>query len=137
MTPSLEGLDDTDKVFEAFASTCIKAGQNCSLNALYNFNNSAALVSKVDSTIDSLYSNPLPGYIGEPVVANAATLRQIIFSGSFFSVQWPELASVLGDVMQGNVTSLLALTTQRISDQLAGLPDGSPFAQNAIFVSFV
>lgn len=134
-TSSIEmGFDDTDKVFDAFASNCIQVGQECRLNSVYTFNSSADLVSKVDSAIDSLYSIPVPGYnLGQPIVANAALLRSVIFSGTYFSSLWSLLASVLGEVMQGNVTTILSLTTQPVNDQLAGLPDRSIFAQNVIF----
>lgn len=128
-----QGFQDTDKVFDIFASSCIKVGQDCSLNAHYAFKDSNDLISRIDSAIDSLYSTPVLGSsFGQPMIANASNLRALVTSAMSTPALWPTLASVLSDVLQGNVSSLLALTTQQAGSQLANLPDSSVFAGNVI-----
>lgn len=127
-------LLDMSNTFRAFASTCLLAGANCSLNA-FNFSSTDSLLSTIDQTMDALYENPAPIYdLDQPAVATASDLRSALMGTITNIGSWPILANSLALALIGNFTPLVNIARPWLSKSNIVLPDNSPYAQNVIFV---
>jgi hypothetical protein len=138
----IEGLDNVDDVLESFASSCHKAGSNCTLNSfrpnsVLNFTSPVALLSAIDTTLDNLYTKPAPVFdLPVPAVATASDIRGLLFNAMYSITKWPELAEHLAAAFNGNYTGIVHATMEKVDSANVKKPDGSTFSSNAIFVSF-
>jgi hypothetical protein len=140
------GLNDLDKVVQAFAQSCFDAKENCTLNtprsmsttSTFKFSSPAALLSAVDATLDTLYMNPIPiKNLPSPgtAVVTPTTLRVAIFSHMYNIATWPDLAEILSEVLySGNWTQAVALTRLSVNPALKDVPDDSHFVPDVISV---
>jgi hypothetical protein len=132
----VEGLDDADNVLKLFTSSCVSAGRNCSLNTKYKFETGEQLLAKIDQTLDSLYTQPVPIFDLEvPAVATAANLRALLFRSMYSMASWPGLSEDLAAAFDGNFTGIVNRTQPRVSSEHVGKPDGSLFSTFAVTVS--
>lgn len=130
-----EGLQDTDNVLFSFASSCLAAGGNCTLNNDAKITSTSALLSKIDQTIDSLYAKPVPILdLGIPAIATAWNLRRVLFQGMYSIAAWPTLAQRLSEGFSGNFTGIVDATLSRIHAESATKPDQSSHSVYAIIV---
>lgn len=135
---SQEGLDNVDDVLSSFASSCIKAGKNCTLNSSpHNFSTADGILSKIDDTLNSLYAHPVPILdLDIPAIATAANLRGLMFSAMYSISNWPNLAEHLQAAFNGNFTGLVNATLSRVDAKHAKERDSASSSTMAIFVSF-
>jgi hypothetical protein len=129
------GLQDIDNVLFSFASTCLAAGSNCTLNSSGKFASASSLLAKIDETIDTLYAHPVPIYdMDVPAVVSAANMRRLLFNNMYAVGAWPALAKHLSAAFAGNFTSIAQATTPRITAGSELKKDQSAFAVSAIIV---
>jgi hypothetical protein len=129
------GLQDIDNVLFSFASTCLAAGSNCTLNSPEKFASASSLLAKIDETIDTLYAHPVPIYnMDVPAVVSAANIRRLLFTHMYAVGAWPALAKHLSAAFAGNYTSIARATTPRINAGSELKKDQSSFAISAIIV---
>jgi len=130
-----QGVADIDKLVETFASTCIEAGPNCTLNAAGPFNSSKELLAKLDATIDELYYHPAPTYgLGMPSTVTTKDLRPKLIDAMYTPHKWPALAALLAKVFAGDFSVLGTPIEAASLSNLATLPDQNTFAVVAIRV---
>jgi hypothetical protein len=135
-----EGLDDIEDVLSSFASSCFAAGDKCSLNSVrptsvFNFTQPVALLQAIDTTLDALYSRPVPVFdLAVPTVAQAFNLRGLLFGHMYSIASWPALADHLAAAFAGNFTGIVDVTMVKVNAQDATKPDSSGRARDVIFV---
>lgn len=135
MCSYVEGQQDLDKVFTIFASSCLAAGPNCTLNAEYNFTSTSALVGKIDETLNALYNDAVPVYgLDVPAVGTAANLRAALIRSMYSINLWPGLAALLGQAFKGEFTEMVNTTMPVVSPTSVGQPDYSTYATEVIVV---
>jgi hypothetical protein len=131
----IEGPQDVDNVLFSFASTCLAAGANCTLNFGDKFDSVSSLLAKIDETLDVLYAHPVPVYdMDQPVVVTAANLRQLMFQAMYKVSNWQLLAEHLNAAFHGNYTGIAKGTTLRVQRESSHKQDGSSFSALAIVV---
>lgn len=130
-----EGQKDIDKVLQIFASSCVAAGPNCTLNAEFKFASGDALLAKLDSTIDALYQHSVPINSTTGDVVTAANLRGLLGILVYGIEYWPLAASVLASAFKGNFMELAQITSPTVNPEDAQQSDLGLFAGNAIAVS--
>jgi ATP-dependent phosphoenolpyruvate carboxykinase len=137
----VEGLDNIDDVLESFASSCYNAGSNCALNSfkpnsVLNFTRPSALLSAIDNILDSLYARPVPIFdLPVPATVTASNVRGLLFRAMYSITKWPQLAEDLAAAFNGNFTSIVNATMQKVNVASVQKPDDSTFSTNVIFVS--
>jgi hypothetical protein len=132
-----EGLDNVDDVLESFASSCYKAGSNCTLNSfkpnsVLNFTGPAALLSAIDTTLDSLYVKPVS--ILDLLIPATTNVRGLLLGAMYSMARWPNLAEHLAAAFNGNFTGIVNTTMQKVDAANAKRPDSSNFSEKVIFV---
>ncbi|ORY58006.1 Alpha/Beta hydrolase protein [Leucosporidium creatinivorum] len=101
------GMNDTQKTYDGFLSSCASSGPlGCGLAQ----ENSTAkgIGSRVQTLIDQLRETPLPvgrSKVG-PGVVTASQVQYAIFQSLYSPKTWPQLASALASLEQGNGTAL-------------------------------
>ena len=128
-------MRDIDNVLFSFASSCLAAGLNCTLNSESKFKSASSLMAKIDETLDALYKKPVPVYgLDVPVVATAANLRALLFQSMYAISAWEGLAELLGQAFRGDFSQVVNTTMPRVHAGSAGQPDMSTFSTYAIIV---
>lgn len=130
-----EGPQDTDHVVQIFASACVAAGTDCSLNTEFNFTSGNALLAKIDSTIDALYQQSVPVSSTTEGIATAANLRGLLTTAAYSISLWPLAADLLTSAFKGDFTGIVDFTLPPILPEDAKQPDRAMFATEAIAVS--
>lgn len=101
-----EAFTDTDKVFDGFVDECIKAGPSkCALASLHN--DQEVLAEKLITSIAALRDDPLSVYINSTtygILDYWTVWNEAIFEALYRPTMWPELASNLASLLQGNAT---------------------------------
>lgn len=135
----VEGLQDVDDVLGSFASSCLAAGPNCTLNVKHNLPSTSALLSKIDATLDTLYRKPVPVYgMDVPAVATAYNLRTLMFQSMYNIRTWDALAERLSEAFEGNFTQIADRTLPRVPPDGGRRSDSSAYPGSAVMVcSFV
>lgn len=117
-----------------FASSCLAAKENCTLNLL-NFTSSDELLNAIGKTVDSLYANPEPLYdLPYPVTVTAADVRFSLGEQMYTISRWPALAAGLALALTGNYSAVSSFVSE-IDPDYAKIPDSGAYAQQIIFVS--
>ncbi|EIN04768.1 hypothetical protein PUNSTDRAFT_55444 [Punctularia strigosozonata HHB-11173 SS5] len=125
-----EGLDDVDNVFASFARSCSGAGDACALSHLAP----TEIVSATDALIDDLYLKPRPVFgLGQPAIATAQNVRDIVFRSVYSITSWPDLAVHLSEAFQGNFTGLVNVTMPKVDREGGSQPDDSRFVTYPIW----
>ena len=123
--------------FRVFASTCLSAGANCSLNA-FNFSSADALLDAIDKTVDELYASPVPiDDLYQPAVAIASDLLASLGNAMYSIDRWPLLADGLALAFTGNFTPIVSITRPWLSKSNVDPPGNSPYALNVISVRWL
>ncbi|KZT28847.1 hypothetical protein NEOLEDRAFT_783819 [Neolentinus lepideus HHB14362 ss-1] len=119
----------TGDILQGFADNCASAGDAC---ALLNMT-STDIISKINSTLDSLYYNPVHVTdLGYPAVADAGILREVMFRALYSVQTWPMLAEVLAAAFAGNYTPAVSRVLPSLSATSAMQPDDSSYAGTLI-----
>lgn len=131
-----EGLDNVDDVLSSFASSCLAAGANCTLNSgAHKFASAGELLAKIDQTLDELYVKPVPVFdLDVPAVATANNLREVLFSAMYGIKNWPVLAEHLQAAFSGNFSGIMNATMPRVNPAHVGQPDSTTPSTLPIFV---
>ncbi|KAI1098624.1 alpha/beta-hydrolase [Jackrogersella minutella] len=102
-------LQDTDKDYATFWSTCFDAGSKC---ALYQSNDTSAddIRTRFDAWLDELNESPAPYISGSNIEAITRTdVINYVFGGLYEPLQYfPSGAAILAGAMQGNLSTLYA-----------------------------
>lgn len=118
-----------------FASSCLAAKENCTLNQ-FNFTSPDELLGAIGNTVDTLYNNPEPIYdLSYPVTVTASDLRYALGGLMYSITDWPLLADGLALVLSGNYTVLAGLRRLWVNPEYVKLPDTGAYVQEIIFVS--
>lgn len=126
---------NTAEVLRGFASSCIAAKDNCTLNS-FNFTSPDDLLGAIGNAVDALYANPeLIDNLPSPAIATASDLRYALLSFSSAMTRWPTLAGILVQVFSGNYAALANLGRLAINPDYAKVHDTGAFAAQIIFVS--
>ncbi|KAK0624930.1 Alpha/Beta hydrolase protein [Bombardia bombarda] len=103
----LEELTDTDAVFAGFLDECLKAGPgNCSLASLASSKDE--LSHNLIAAVAKLRDEPVPVYLNSTahgVLDFWAVWHDGIFPALYKPANWPELATNLASLLQGNATA--------------------------------
>ena len=131
-----EGLDNIDDVLVSFASSCLAAGANCTLNSgTHKYASAGELLAKIDQTLDALYAKPVPVLdLDVPAVATAKNLREVMFGAMYSIKSWPVLAEHLQAAFSGNFSGIVNATMPRVNPAHVGQPDSTTPSTFPIFV---
>ncbi|KAH8925934.1 hypothetical protein BT69DRAFT_1215933 [Atractiella rhizophila] len=107
-----QGLDDNNKVFGAFAQSCLDVGEECALSK--HFQTVDDILAAMDSLIDSLYLYPIP--LDHPALPSlsfqAGNLRLAYNAMAYSITSWKAFAGHIEDAL--------------FKSNFSGLPVGQP-----------
>ena len=112
-------LQDNDKVWLKFFEWCYEAGSTCDLYSS-EMKSSSDIASKLDDFLEHLDNNPIPIVYNDNIYLFTyfAMQSQLHFASYGPWQVWPLLASGLAALLQGDPTSLVALTDSLHSQSL-------------------
>lgn len=142
----LEQWTDSDKAFSAIFTGCVANRENCALGKGNN-KTAAELEQAVWNMLDTVKYHPIP--LGSFIVDYSA-LKTLIVNAIYSSALWPGLATMLNDLLTGNLNELAQLieaispsTTPTVFEQLAtqqallGIQCGDNMVRTDTFADFV
>ena len=128
----ITNLQDTDKIVKKFGEYCDRAGpEKCDL---YVEGGGQAISKKFEDIVDSLHDNPIGTPAADSLAPDLITysdmmwvIRQAFYSAMQF---FPNLASLLNDISNGNGTSfaIAKQASQRVSTPSEECLDAPPYA---------
>ncbi|KZT62527.1 alpha/beta-hydrolase [Calocera cornea HHB12733] len=103
------GMDDTNKVWQGFLSSCAKAGpERCALAK--GDDTAESILARFDTMVESLIEQPLPvpwGGVTSGIIT-ASDVIQGVFRALYTPKQWPKLATALAALEAGDPYPLAA-----------------------------
>ncbi|KAL6822656.1 Alpha/Beta hydrolase protein [Trichoderma sp. SZMC 28015] len=108
-TDPLEGdFEDTEKVLDGLFNECVKASDDCPLNAFGHTKED--LKQNVTKFLQSLKEDPIPAYINKTaygLIDYSTMWLRGIFPALYRPSSWYELADTIAQLMSGNATAAL------------------------------
>ncbi|GAA5978813.1 hypothetical protein JCM5350_004830 [Sporobolomyces pararoseus] len=124
----IDGLTDTHKTLEGFFSSCADSGPK---GCAFAHQNSTAqeLRTRLDQIYESLKERPLAVGKSEwgPGVVTASDVHYSIFHSLYAPKTWPNLASLLAEVEQGNGSRMFELANKWTEQLCRSNPSKNPF----------
>lgn len=105
------GLSTISAVLNTFARSCSTANDSCALSHLGSKDD---ILSGLTDLVDGLYDTPLPATNAPGFVARARHARQALFASVYSIKSWPATARAFDDAMNGNATSMVAMTAPKL-----------------------
>ncbi|KZO95359.1 alpha/beta-hydrolase [Calocera viscosa TUFC12733] len=107
------GMDDTNKVWKGFLSTCATAGPDRCALAKGN-DTESSILARFDKMVDSLVEQPVPAAWGGVTsgIITASDVIQAVFKALYAPKIWPHLASVLAALEAGDPYPIVAYVNE-------------------------